>query len=376
VGGPDADWQRLRDTYADYGIVLALGAGVSKGAGTPDWAELLTRIEAACRGESGTELVQWLLRDGYSLPYVATALQETCTAAEGQEFAELVRAALYRDFPFFYRNLGRDFGPPDHAAFVRWIEERNGTLCAVAALCAVASREQGTYRRNPRVHAVVDFNVDSILRKFAEAKYGRRLLRTIERASKDPSLKRIGLYKMHGLLRFEAERKQRPAKEAADKLVFTEGEYFDRFNSPTSLFNYTVLSLLRERTFLFVGLSMQDDNVRRLLHYSTAERRQALAEVAAEEGRRRAVASGGEGTDGESAPLGADDPAIVEDALRHFAVLRREPTPEVDAAREGTLKRLGVRVLWVDDYAEIPPQLQKVYETGGRWADVYGGVPS
>jgi hypothetical protein len=48
----------------------------------------------------------------------------------------------------------------------------------------------------------------------------------------------------------------------------------------------------------------------------------------------------------------------------------------VDAAREGTLKRLGVRVLWVDDYAEIPPQLQKVYETGGRWADVYGGVPS
>jgi hypothetical protein len=97
VSGQDADWRRLRETYAAYGIVLALGAGVSKGAGTPDWTELLTRIEAACRGGDGAGLVRWLLRDGYSLLYVATALQETCTATgEGQEFAEVVRAALYR----------------------------------------------------------------------------------------------------------------------------------------------------------------------------------------------------------------------------------------------------------------------------------------
>jgi hypothetical protein len=372
MDGRDAAWLRLQETYADYGIVLALGAGVSKGAGTPDWAELLLRIESECRGDDDTGVVEWLLREGYSLPHVATALQVGCTDADGgrgQDFAELVRAALYRDFPFYYKNLGRELGAADHPALVRWIEERNGTMCAVAALCAVEAKHSGTYRRNPRVHAIVDFNVDSILREFVEAKYHRRLLRTIERASKDPSLRRIGLYKMHGLLRFESARKQRAAKEAADKLVFTEGEYFDRFNSPTSLFNYTFLSLLREQSFLFVGLSMQDDNIRRLLHYSTSERRQALAEVADEE-RGRKDGGGADVTDG------ADDPAIVEDALRHFAILRREQTPGVDVARESTLERLGVRVLWVDDYAEIPPQLERMYETGnGHWEDVYGSPP-
>jgi hypothetical protein len=377
MGGQETDWQLLRDTYEDYGIVLALGAGVSKGAGMPDWIELLTRIETACHGDGGTGLVRWLLRDGYTLPYVATALQESCKSTEvGEAFAELVRAALYRDFPFFYRNLGRDFGSADYAKFVRWIEERNGTLCAVAALCAVARGNPGEYRRNPNIHAIVDFNVDSILREFVEAKYHRRLLRTIERASKDPSLTRIGLYKMHGLLRFESAWKQRTAKEAADKLVFTEGEYFDRFNSPTSLFNYTFLSLLRERSFLFVGLSMQDDNIRRLLHYSTAERKQALAEVVAGDERKRATGRVSQRAGEDAVPDDTEDPAIVEEALRHFAILRREPTPGVDAARERTLRNLGVRVLWVDDYDEIPPQLKKMYETGsGRWDAVYGCVP-
>jgi len=364
----------LRDTYEDYGIALALGAGVSKGAGTPDWVELLTRIEGMCRGaDETTGLVRWLLREGYSLPYVASALHETCTATgAGADFAELVRAALYQDFPFYCGNLGRDFGPADHPAFVRWIEARNRTMCAVAALCAVKSEKPRTFRRNPYVVAIVDFNVDAILRKFVQAKYGTRLLRTIERASKDLRLKRIPLYKMHGLLRFEAERKQQVAKEAADKLVFTEGEYFDRFNSPTSLFNYTVLSLLRERAFLFVGLSMQDDNLRRLLHYSISERMQALAEEAAESSHAdRSRDRSDAGTDSDDAA----HPEIANAAMRHFAILRTERTPGVDAARESTLRKLGVRVLWIDDYDEIPFQLKRMYERGsGRWEDVYGGV--
>jgi hypothetical protein len=234
---------------------------------------------------------------------------------------------------------------------------------AVAALCAVKSEKPRMFRRNPYVVAIVDFNVDSILRKFVQAKYGTRFLRTIERASKDLQLKRIPHYKMHGLLRFEAERKQQVAKEAADKLVFTEGEYFDRFNSPTSLFNYTVLSLLRERAFLFVGLSMQDDNLRRLLHYSISERMQAFAEEAAD--------SSHVGTDSDDAA----HPEIANAAIRHFAILRTEQTPGVDAARESTLRKLGVRVLWIDDYDEIPLQLKEMYERGsGRWEDVYGGV--
>jgi hypothetical protein len=368
MANPEVAWSLLRHTYNTNGIVLALGAGVPQGAGTPNWVELLMRIEDDLRGQPGTCLVRWFQDKGYSLAYIAAALEGMYPDTS---FAEIVRAALYRDFPYYYRNLGKDFDKTDHAAFVEWMEDRSCTLCAVAALCAIRNGATGEFERNPSVHAVVDFNVDSILREFVEAKYGKRLLRTIERASKNPSLKRIALYKMHGLLRFESQSKQHPRKEAPDKLVFTEGEYFDRFNSPTSQFNYTFLSLLREHSVLFIGLSMQDDNIRRLLHYSTQERKRAL-----EDECRQAIAQKREDTGGDAVPVAAAYRDIDRMVLRHFAVLRREETPGVDDIRETILRKLGVWVLWVDHHGQTLPRLGGMYETPERrWADVYGCKP-
>lgn len=55
---------------------------------------------------------------------------------------------------------------------------------------------------------------------------------------------------MHGLLRFDEKRDDR-GKEAQDRVVITEQDYYDFFNDPTSIFNYTSLHLLREHSCLF-----------------------------------------------------------------------------------------------------------------------------
>src|SRR5829696_6637493 len=130
---------------------------------------------------------------------------------------------------------------------------------------------------------------------------------------------------MHGFLRYYAQ-----AREAGDEpspCVFTEEEYFDFFNRPYSVFNYTMLYLLREYNCLFIGMSMQDLNVRRLLHYSTAELRG--------HGRTRPTRSG----------------------LRHFAMLKRPRDPELERLTEISLRRIGTRALWVEDFEEIPEHL-------------------
>ena len=46
-------------------------------------------------------------------------------------------------------------------------------------------------------------------------------------------------------------------------MVLTEQDYFDVFNDNTRLFNYTLLHLLREHSAVFVGLSLQDENLHR-----------------------------------------------------------------------------------------------------------------
>lgn len=181
------------------------------------------------------------------------------------------------------------------------------------------------------------------------------------------------VYYMHGLLRFD-QRANDPDKEAADKLVFTEQEYFDFFNDPTGEFNYTFLYLLREHPCLFIGLSMQDDNIRRLLHYSRTRRVQAYLD------EQRAVAD-------DAGAQSPDKKAAVrieaeKKASRHFAVLQRSVSqPHIDDLVEQALEQLGTTALWVDQFSEIPDELGRVYASADSklradWDAVFGTVVS
>ena len=339
-------WEQLNQTYFENGVVLAFGAGVSVGSGLPTWTELLGRVSLEC-GLTPT-LVADLQAAGFGLPAIAGMLQEY--AQEGT-FPELVRKCLYKTFP---RDL-HDASWSDWGRLVEHVQSKNPTLRSVAALCAVASSER-TFVRNPRVHAIIDFNIDAVFRAFIHARYGDPLLvRSIERPSKSSELAKISVYYMHGFLRFDS-RAGRADKEAGDKLVLSERD-IRLLNSPTSLFNYTFLSMLREHSCLFIGLSIRDDNIRRLLHYSSSERLASYHEEGKVPDRARAR------------------------TLRHFAILPRyksaaaDVTPEreraVDLAVERSLANLGTTVLWASP-DEIPKHLERMYAAGGdRWEAVF-----
>ena len=346
--GKDADrsWDALQDVYRERGVVLALGAGVSVGSRLPDWLELLRRVAQKLAEGEGARLVDDLRARGFSLPVIAGMLR-TLSPDDGA-FYELVRASLYRDFP----DALRDWRTANGQLLVNEIREHNPTLRAVAAFCARASQGKAPFKRNWRVHAIINTNIDALLRTYAHARYtlpygAESILRTVERASKAPDPDRINIYHVHGYLRFDAKH-GRSDKEASDQLVLSEQEFFDFFNSPTSIFNYAFLYLLREHPCVFMGLSMQDDNIRRLLHYSVKERVRAYRD----DGLRR--------------------PEAIERSRRHFSIMRRFDSQRVNELVERSLNQLGVNVLWVAEYVEIPERLGGVYGAAGHdWADVY-----
>jgi hypothetical protein len=339
--------EKLKKIYIKEGIVLALGAGVSMGAGLPNWRELLQRIGRVCLGHEGSELIGNLIDEGFSLPSIAGMLKASCPGEK--KFSNIVRDELYNGFPFYPKGVSK----ADVKAMTDHIQKsENQTLNAVAGLCAIPDkRNQQFYVRNPRVQAIINFNIDTVLREYVHIRYpqmyGYPIIRTVERASKSSFPEKISVYHMHGNLRFDPKANQ-PDKEA-DKLVLAEQEYFDFFNSPTSLFNYTFLYLLREYSFLFIGLSMQDDNIRRLLHYSRKERVQAY-----EEEREKTQVE------------------IESEVLRHFAILRRSKSEAKNQLIERALNYLGTLVVWVDEYECIPDLLGEMYTFGGDdWLTVY-----
>jgi SIR2-like domain len=337
----------LEERYQKGGLVLALGAGVSKDCKLPTWPELLSRLAARNFGEGGVSLCRQLTDDGYSFPAIASMLE--AKSPSSSDFSELIRQELYREFRFFPDGITEE----NRQDFIQFVNDNNPTLRAVASLLARRNDGEPAYVPNPFIHAVVNFNLDAVLQAYVRARcYPDRILRTIERPSAGSKQGLVNVYHMHGFLRFDKKHIRNPKKEAPDLRVFTEQEYYDFFNQPNSLFNYTFLYLLREWSCLFIGMSMKDDNIRRLLHYSKTERVQSHAR----EGRSADKAE--------------------RKSTRHFAILRRS-SEELDHLTETSLERLGTRILWVTDYRkEIPQLLAHVYEsTGGDWQAVYENRP-
>jgi hypothetical protein len=339
------DLEKIREAYKERGLVLALGGGVSSGSGIPTWTALLERVaEVACHTD-GRRMVARLRESGFTLPAIAAILEREYEAEA--EFREVVRQALYRDFPL--REVAGN--PEDAAKLVRRTAETNSTLNAVAAFCALR-QEDGTFARNPRVHAVVNFNLDALFNAFVQAKYAGRLgerkglVLAVERATKASALDRISIYHPHGFLRFAAEGGAAEGPEdATDQLILTERQYFDFYDNPYSAFSSTIMFLLREHPWLFVGMSMLDENVRRLLHYSWKEHVQAMEN---------------DPEDSAEAP-----------APRHFALLASSGDEELDRHQRASLLPLGVDILWLESYDEIPESLRQIYQsTGDDWRAV------
>lgn len=340
----DAGWSDLATAYGDRGVVLALGAGASVQSGLPTWGELLRRISRRAFGEGGPALLRRLVEEGYRYPAIGSILEAECAAtgvaASPAEFTHLIRHELYREFPFYPGGVD----DANRGEFLR-VLGGNSTLRAVAGMCAMRRTDGEGFAINPRVHAVVNLNLDALLRAYTYERYRTFILKIVERASAGSYQGRISEYHMHGYLHFDHRYFGNVRREPGSR-VFTEQEYFDFFDRPNSAFNYTFLYLLREYSCLFIGMSMLDDNVRRLLHYSRVEREQSYRSSGRAERAERK-------------------------SLRHFAVLGRMDSADLCRITESSLRRLGVRVLWLDDFEELPARLRWLYETmNGNWEAV------
>lgn len=322
--------EALRARYGNEGIVLAVGAGLSFASGLPDWAEILRRLAERCDPGKGSATFLQLRADGYTLPAIAAILE--ASSRSPKVFTDWLRDSLYSDFQTYYPTGVND---ENRSRFIETVK-RNTTLAAVARLCVRSTSTENAFVRNPLIHAVINFNFDAVFREYVRARYGPGLLRTVERPSKRMMPDRIPVYHMHGYLHFDQKRFHDPEEEAPDVRVFTEQEYFDFFNRPTSIYNYTFLHLLREYSCVFIGLSLKDDNIRRLLHYSRTERQESDRR----EGRSRAEAE--------------------RRSRRHFALLRRGKEPGIDELAEKSLRRLGVRVVWFREFDAIPDILDSL----------------
>ncbi len=300
--------EQLKQAYQAENLTLCLGAGVSHDAGIPLWNELIHEllvlmIDYKTQGEvlnreELTRITQLAISNQEDSPltqvrYIRAAFETD----ENEDYYELVRKVLYE----------------------KKIKLGSSLLNAISKLSKPERNHVG-------VKGIITYNFDDLLERKLQTKGIK--YNVIYREKDSPDISSLNIYHVHGFLPHTKGK----TDSIDTALIFSEEDYHEVYRDAYCWSNITQLNAFRENVCLFIGCSLTDPNIRRLLDISA-----------------RSCA-----------------------APRHFAIMRRKvlllPTSAElrdknilkiyqkidDNIREAYFRTLGIEVIWVNKFCEIP----------------------
>lgn len=308
----------LVDTYLKDGVSLVLGAGVSASCGAPSWTELLLRMHAAAAKNRSVDLsgissvyAESVATDG---PLISARLAAVGVSDTDDGFKESLRKEIYG-------SLHKD---------------RSDLVQQLARLAQMSEGRAG-------VKAVLTYNYDTLIEdEFDDLGRQYRRIDRNDRGARHG----IEVRHVHGFLG--------RTKLDAEWVVLTEGAYHAEYASPFSWSNIVQLNAFRESSCVFVGLSMTDPNLRRLLE---AAKQTAMPNHCCFL-RRTSAEALQDNLDAHWARRGR--PKNVDKNRLQFRF--QVAAAMADANRAAALREFGVETIWYDDHAKLPSLIQSIRE--------------
>lgn len=338
----------LREAYLHRGLVLYLGAGVSRSVRLPGWAELIRSLTVTMMSRRVRTAIDALeeLSDEQRWEAIGAIQQDVERGADydkpilmmaraikdelGDRLPWVIANILYARRLFFHRRtLAKRFPGSRLILFAERDRQRLPSSPLLDSIVALARAERDVNG----VQAIVNYNYDDLI----DEKLRQQNVRCITvRSGRDrvpPGT--LPCYHVHGVLPMLEIHKLHDSRQrkAIGNFVFSEDEYHAEYSDPYRWSNMTQMSHLGRYTGLFVGLSMEDPNLRRLIDVTHKQ----YPEIA------------------------------------NYAILtRRKPLSKSRDSKQNVLTNLfeevetssfdkiGVKVLWVDNYDQIPVVLKQV----------------
>lgn len=299
--------EAIRAAYNEDKLVLMLGAGVSMSAGFPSWERLIQDLSlkffvdntaAALPSQHQTDVYNYFKAGAPPSPLIVARLLK---GVFGDRFPHHVRDSLYA-----YSKGNRS------SALVQ----------ELAALCMPHRDRRG-------LAAVVSYNFDDVLETELESKNIRH--HTLLNDADEPLRNELPIYHVHGYLPRNGEL----TAEHINSVVLSEDTYHNQFIDSYLWSNLVQLNFLRSNVCLLVGFSLSDPNQRRLLEITFSKKPNVrhyaiLQDHWIESGVQK-----------------------MSTSLTNFAKTFR-------GLEESSLEGLGVAVIWVRTFDEIPTLLRRI----------------
>lgn len=308
AGNLDEVISALKRALVDNRLTLVCGAGISFPSGIPTWNELLT------------SMIDNKLFDGKRHSNPSDTAAEELISKMSQSSIVLGKYLKLISGDDFYRNvecaLYEHISTPD---------DSSDSYADTRLMDAIAELARPK-RSGKQLESIITFNFDDIIETKLRKSYIN--YRSIWKEGQSHDIDELPIYHVHGFL---------PYRESVDEpnLVFSEEAYHSQFIDPYSWSNLLQLNAFSNNVCLFIGLSLSDPNLRRLLDISWRRNQRKKHYIV----MKRSLPEGDTDSTGEEAGH------VDEIANMLF---------ELDA------NSLGLNVMWCSDYDEIPSILKRV----------------
>lgn len=304
---------QLKEEYKNDNIVLFLGAGTSIDANIATWDTLILELfvslidkklkEQSVQIEKSERenILKEIIRQNGNSPLLQTRFLRK---GFQDEFEELVSKILYKN-----------------------AVETSDLLEEIGQLCVPNRGKLG-------VKAIVNYNFDDLVEK--NLKRLRVSYHSIYGEGMTPKLNELGIYHVHGFL---PQHKEEYSNLAKSLLVFSEEGYHKLMIEPYNWANMLQLNYMVNNTCVFIGLSMTDPNMRRLLEIAAQKRDVENLECKHYAIMKKFCIEGSE----------------TSDAIKSFEGVN-------ESIQESLFQEIGVNVIWIKKYEEIPTILRQIKE--------------
>ncbi len=290
----------LKSALIENQLTLVCGAGISRDSSIPTWNELLINIlneiysnEQSLNTDNNVTAEALLSL----MPQSNLILGKYLKIILKDDFDKTVQKHLYLNYNFFY----------EHESVNPNLE--TNIMNAIVEL----SRPK---RRGKQLESIITFNFDDLIEDALSNHSIEHV--TIWKEGQVYGMDALPIFHVHGFL---------PNKKDFEEpnLVFSEESYHSQFIDPYSWSNLIQLNTFSTNVCLFIGLSLSDPNLRRLLDISWRRNQRC----------------------------------------KHYIIVKKSPLKNradeiATMLFEQDANSLGLNVIWCSDFSEIPGILLRI----------------
>jgi len=320
--------KNISESYKKEKLVLVLGAGISLEFGVPSWDNLLQNlmVHTIEKEHKVSSLLSKLFNEIFTPnPLIAGRYLQDYFEKNNSSFESMVRDVLYS-------GIDKD--------------KNSSTLNEIVRICVAPGK-------SPNIDSIITYNFDDILEYKLDKTQMDIPYKSIYGIGMEIKNDELPIYHVHGYL---PENKK---LNNSNKITFGESNYHQQYSDIYSWNNIVQINKFRENTCLFIGSSLTDPNIRRLLDIALKQKgnkrkhhyifKKSVNLDYLKQKLKKSLKSPDILNNKNNAGLNFDETIkLLKEIYERFE--------ENDSAS------FGVQTIWINDWSELPKILKKLRE--------------